>query len=43
MNDERFTAAQESASLVWTLVARSLGLAAGVAFALLVAAFFLVR
>jgi hypothetical protein len=43
MNDERITVAQGSATLVWTLVARSFGLAAGVAVALLAAAFLWVQ
>jgi hypothetical protein len=43
MNDEKLSVAQGSASLVWTLVARSFGLAAGVAVALLAAAFLWVR
>ena len=36
MNDEKPAAARASAAVVWTLVASSFGLAAGVAIALLV-------
>jgi len=38
MNDALSPVARGSATLVWTLVARSIGLAAGVAIVLLVAA-----
>jgi hypothetical protein len=43
MDDERPSVARGSASLVWTLLASSVGLAAGVAIALLAATFFLGR
>lgn len=38
MNDATPAVARESAALVWTLLTRSLGLAAGIALALLVVA-----
>jgi hypothetical protein len=43
MNDDRPPIARGSVVLLWTLIARSVGLAAGVAVALLAAAFFLGR